>query len=92
MEDTQSKDTQKEHDRINLEYRISIMLLDFFERNGYRANYIKVDRGTYQTYWGNQDTLHGVKIITIDVDYQNISIGTDDIEGIIQKHNQVRNN
>lgn len=92
MEDTQSKDTQKEHDRINLEYRISIMLLDFFERNGYRANYIQVDKGTYQTYWSNQDTLFKCWFKIIDVNYQNISIGTDDIEGIIQKHNQVRDN
>lgn len=92
MEDKQREDKQKEHDRINLEYRISIMLLDFFERNGYPANYVQIDTGTYNTYFKGKAGLYGVKFVLIDVDYQSIVVGTDDIEGIKQKHEQRGNN
>lgn len=86
------EDKQKEHDRINLEYRISIMILDFFERNGYTANYIEIDKGTYTTHFNGLQSLYNCRFIIKDMDYQHIAIGTDDIDGIVSRHENRHNN
>ena len=77
--------------RNHLEHRITTMLIEFFNRNGYHANYIQIDRQTYLQYFSEQKTLNNTRFIIIDVDYQSIAVGTDDIDGIIKRYHN-RNN